>query len=134
MKAAVVGTSGLAIGGPFGGLLFASATPNALEDLLLLTIGTMAAYVSILNLPLRRSEIKKKVNKILSSYISEVQKQMKEDLDAQMKETIKTVNSLVAPFEALCSDQVSRLEASEAKRCSLLNDIRALQAEAANID
>ena len=40
-------------GGPAGGLLFASVTGGTLEDLLLMTIGGLAAYVSVINLPLR---------------------------------------------------------------------------------
>jgi hypothetical protein len=40
-------------GGPVGGLLFASFTPNALEDLMFMAVGGFATYLSVLNLPLR---------------------------------------------------------------------------------
>ena len=134
IRAAVVGTSGLAVGGPIGGLLFAAQTANGLEDLLFFTIGGLAAYVSILNLPLRRADVKKKVNAILANYNSEVQAQMKTDLDAQMKEMRLQINSLVDPFEASCSEEVSRLERLEAERLSRLEEIRSLQARAANVE
>ncbi len=40
-------------GGPVGGLVVASMTSGTLEDLLVMTIGGLAAYVSVINLPLR---------------------------------------------------------------------------------
>lgn len=134
IKAAVVGTSGLAVGGPMGGLLFAAQTANGLEDLLFFTIGGLAAYVSILNLPLRRADVKKKVNAILANYNSEVQAQMKTDLDTQMKEMRLKINALVDPFEASCSEEVSRLERLEAERLLRLEEIRSLQARVANVE
>ena len=42
-------------GGPLGGLFFSGITEGTIEDLLVLTIGGLAAYISVINLPLRCS-------------------------------------------------------------------------------
>lgn len=60
------------------GLLAASMLHNTVEDLLALTVAGLASYVAVLNLPLRRSEIKKKVSNIATNYIEHVTASMKE--------------------------------------------------------
>lgn len=40
-------------GGPVGGVLMSGLTGGTFEDLLMLTIGGLAAYVSVINLPLK---------------------------------------------------------------------------------
>lgn len=54
------------------GLLAANMLHNSLEDLLALTIAGLASYVAVLNLPLKRSEIKAKVAKRAGNFADSV--------------------------------------------------------------
>lgn len=60
------------------GLLAASALGNTLEDLLALTVAGLASYVAVLNLPLKRSEIKSKVGKVAGNFVESVTAAMAE--------------------------------------------------------
>jgi len=54
------------------GLLAAGWLGNTLEDLLALTVAGMASYVAVLNLPLKRSDIKAKVAKVANNFMEGV--------------------------------------------------------------
>lgn len=85
IRQAFVGTAGVAVGGPLAGMLVAGVTPNALEDLLFLTVGGLASYASVLNLPLRRAEIKKRAGKAAADLVGQLQERMRADLDQQVR-------------------------------------------------
>ncbi|KAG1680578.1 hypothetical protein FOA52_015025 [Chlamydomonas sp. UWO 241] len=134
IRQAVVGTASFAVGGPVGGLLFASFTPNALEDLLFMAVGGLATYLSVLNLPLRRAEVKQRFGKILANFIGDVQARMEEDLNAQLAEVEAKVRARVSPLEGACSAEVQRLEGLEARRVQLGAELEGLQAKAASLE
>lgn len=60
------------------GLLTASLIGNTLEDILALTVAGLASYVAVLNLPLKRSEIKGKVSKVATNFVQGVSDAMAE--------------------------------------------------------
>ena len=68
LREAFLGTAGTAAGALGGGLLATSVLPNTLEDILALSLAGLASYVSVLNLPLRRSKIKSKVGTIATNF------------------------------------------------------------------
>jgi hypothetical protein len=68
LKEAFLGTAGAAAGALGAGFLATSWLPNTLEDVLALCLAGLASYVSVLNLPLRRSNIKAKVAKIANNF------------------------------------------------------------------
>lgn len=43
--------------------------PNTLEDVLAIALAGLAAYVALLNLPLRRAEAKAKLEKVAGNFI-----------------------------------------------------------------
>lgn len=60
------------------GLLATSLIGNTLEDILALTVAGMASYVAVLNLPLKRSDIKAKVAQRASKFVEGVTAAMAE--------------------------------------------------------
>jgi hypothetical protein len=56
------------------GVLDAAILPTTLEDLLALTVAGAAAYVGVLNLPLKRSDAKAKVRRTALKFAQEVQR------------------------------------------------------------
>jgi hypothetical protein len=67
----IVGAQGL-------GLLAASWFKGTLEDLLALTVAGLASYVAVLNLPLKRSDIKAKVARVAGNFADSVTSAMAE--------------------------------------------------------
>jgi hypothetical protein len=60
------------------GLLAAGWFKGTLEDLLALTVAGLASYVAVLNLPLKRSDIKGKVAKVAGNFADSVTSAMAE--------------------------------------------------------
>lgn len=60
------------------GLLATSLMGNTLEDILTLAVAGMASYVAVLNLPLKRSEIKGKVGRVANNFVEGVTAAMAE--------------------------------------------------------
>lgn len=60
------------------GLLATSLMGNTLEDILALAVAGMASYVAVLNLPLKRSDIKGKVSKVADNFVEGVTAAMAE--------------------------------------------------------
>jgi hypothetical protein len=64
------------------GLLSASLLRSTLEDFLVLAVAGMASYVAVLNLPLKRSEIKAKVGNRANNFVDGVAAAMAEVREA----------------------------------------------------
>lgn len=56
----MLGTAGTAVGAPVFGLLAMEVAQSGLEDVALALASGLVSYVALLNLPLRRAEIKQK--------------------------------------------------------------------------
>ena len=72
VREAVVGTALGAAGSAAGGVVLTWILPNGLEDFLALAVAGLAAYVGVLNLPLRRAEAKAKLRTASSRLQAEV--------------------------------------------------------------
>ena len=49
-----------------------------------MSIGGLASYISVLNLPLRRAEIKRRGGKAMAGFVAEVQQRMQADMEQQV--------------------------------------------------
>ena len=68
VREAVLSTAGTAAGAGAFGVLLTSILPTTVEDLLALSLAGMAGYVSILNLPMRRAEAKRKLESVTNTF------------------------------------------------------------------
>jgi hypothetical protein len=133
IREAFLGTAGSAAGAQGLGLLAAGWMHNTLEDILALTVAGLASYVSVLNLPLKRSEIKAKVSKIAGNFADTVSGAMEAELDAEVAKTAARVAAAVAPLEAAWQRELEALRASEAARAALAEALGDMERRAANL-
>ncbi|KIY92924.1 hypothetical protein MNEG_15040, partial [Monoraphidium neglectum] len=130
---AFLGTAGSAAGAQGLGLLAASWISNTLEDILALSVAGLASYVSVLNLPLKRSEIKAKISKISGNFADTVLVAMEEELDAEVQRTRRRVLAEVEPLEAAWRAELAALRASEAARAEKEAALQEMERRAANL-
>jgi hypothetical protein len=133
IREAFLGTAGSAAGAQGLGLLAAGWMHNTLEDILALTVAGLASYVSVLNLPLKRSEIKGKISKIAGNFADTVCGAMEAELDAEVDKTSARVAAAVAPLEAAWQRELEALRASEAVRARLAEALADMEKRAANL-
>ncbi|GFH06916.1 uncharacterized protein HaLaN_01636, partial [Haematococcus lacustris] len=119
---------------PTLGLLVSSWISNTLEDLVVLGVAGAAAYASVLNLPLRRAEIKGKVARLATSFVNDVQQAMREQLNQELENTVETISSLVAPLESAAEEEVQRLADLEQQRRTLSTQVQELTRRIADLD
>lgn len=64
VRQAVMGTAGTAAGAGVAGFFATTLLPTTLEDLLALALASAVGYVSVINLPLRRAEAKRRLEEL----------------------------------------------------------------------
>ena len=90
-------------------LLLTSILPTTLEDLLAIGLGAAFAYASVLNIPVRRMEAKKKVRDEVRRLVKAVHDDMDAEERVRMEECVATVNELIGPLDSLLCAEISRL-------------------------
>jgi hypothetical protein len=92
-------------------LLLTSILPTTLEDLLAIGLGAAFAYASVLNIPVRRMEAKKKVRDEVRRLVKAVHEDMDAEQRARMEECEATVTLLIGPLDSLLRAEIDRLSA-----------------------
>jgi hypothetical protein len=133
VREAFLGTAGSAAGAQGLGLLAASWLGSGLEDLLAVTVAGLAGYVSVLNLPLRRADIKAKVARAAAALGAELEGRMSAELAAAVDGCASRVAADAAPLEAAFEAEIGRLEAAEARRQRLEAAVADLLRRAADL-
>ncbi|WIA16861.1 hypothetical protein OEZ85_013792 [Tetradesmus obliquus] len=133
LREAFLGTAGSAAGAQGLGLLAASWLKGGLEDLLALTVAGLASYVAVLNLPLKRADIKGKVARVAGNFADSVTTAMAEESDTAVEATTSQVLQQVAPLEAAWQAQLQQLQASEARRAQLAEALQVMEKRTANL-
>ena len=83
-----------------------SIMPTTLEDLLITAVAGVFAYLSVLNLPLRRAETKAKVQKVANNFANEVNMGMETELERALDETCQSITSWIDPLVDKARDEV----------------------------
>lgn len=73
------------------GLLATSALASSIEDLLAVTVAGLAGYVSVLNLPLKRADIKAKVARTATNFAAGLDARMASELGASLDGCVEQV-------------------------------------------
>lgn len=133
IKDAFLGTAGAAAGAQGIGLLATSLMGNTLEDILALAVAGMASYVAVLNLPLKRSDIKGKVSKVATNFVEGVAAAMAEETEAAVDTTINQVLAAVEPLETAWRAELQRLQGNEARRSDLAEALTTMERRTANL-
>lgn len=134
VRDAVLSTAGSAAGAGAFGVVMASVLPTKLEDFLALALSAAVGYASVLNLPLRRADAKKKVEAAAQALSQDVQGKMQAELQVALGRCEREVVALIEPLEELTAAEVARAERERAARQGLFDEVGALQSKVENVE
>lgn len=134
VRSAVLGTASTAAGAGAMGLLLTSVLPTTLEDLLALALAGAVGYASVLSLPLRRAEAKRKLEEAAQAGAKRVLEDMEVELQGALRVLEREVGALVAPLEALTAAEIESVEAAERKRGGLDNRLEGVKRRVAAVE
>ncbi|KAK9847358.1 hypothetical protein WJX84_004848 [Apatococcus fuscideae] len=134
VREAVVGTVGTAVGAGALGIILTTILQSASEDILAVGLAGLAGYASVLNLPVRRSKVKAKLEQRASKFAQELGRQLQEELQQTTEQCLADVRAFMRPVEAATKAERDRLVDAEARRSKLSDRLRTLQERAAKIE
>lgn len=134
LRDAVMGTAGTAAGAAMLGVVTTWILPTAAQDLVALAVAGAVAYTSVLNLPLRRADTKKKLQDAAAQFVAELEGRMVAELEASLAATRAGVLELTGPLEAYAEREVLRVTGLQAKQQQLVEDLAALQQQTARLE
>lgn len=134
VREAVISTAGTAAGAGAFGVFLTAILPTTVEDLLALSLASMVGYVSILNLPMRRAEAKRKLEAVANTFAQDIQSKMEAELSHSLAVCEAEVLAFIAPLEQLTAAEVRRLEAAEGGREQLVESLDRLKLRVANVE
>jgi GTP-binding protein EngB required for normal cell division len=129
VRQAAVATAGSAGAALALGVLLTAALPTFGEDALSLALAGTGAYVGVLNLPLRRAEVKAKLVRAADAFAAELEAAMEAELAQALATAVGDVTALVAPWEAAAQAEAAAVAAAQARREAEDAKLRALQAK-----
>jgi thiamine monophosphate synthase/GTP-binding protein EngB required for normal cell division len=129
VRQAAVATAGSAGAALALGVLLTAALPTFGEDALSLALAGTGAYVGVLNLPLRRAEVKAKLVRAADAFAAELEAAMEAELAQALAAAVGDVTALVAPWEAAAEAEAAAVAAAQARREAEDAKLRALQAK-----
>lgn len=127
IREAVYSTVGAAGAAFFVAVFLSGFLDNWAEDILAFSLTAAVGYVSVLSLPLKRAEAKKKARTVAESFLEEVEAAMEAEFELKVTAATKQVRATVAPWEAAAKATEAEVAASQAKRDQLARDMSQLQ-------
>lgn len=110
VKVAVTSSVNTAASATGLGLVLTSVLPNTLEDLLAVGLSAAIGYTSLLNIPVRRMEAKKKVKTLVSALVQSVHDAMDEEREQAMQQCERAVSHMVDPLDRIIQAEIVRLQ------------------------
>jgi GTPase SAR1 family protein len=133
VREAFLGTAGQAAGAQGAALVAAGLLPTAAEDAAAFAVAALASYVAVLNLPLRRAEIKAKVSKAAGKFADEVVGKMEAEVEAATAATRERVSEMVAGPRAEWERELKRVEQEQRELEALAERLREMEVRVANV-
>jgi len=134
VREAVLSTASTAAGAGAFGVLLTTILPTTVEDLLALGLSAAVAYASVLNLPLKRAETKKKAELATEAAAAEVQRRMEAELQSALQLCEGEVMSFIKPLEELAVEAAEKADAAVVKAKALTAEVAELQRKVANVE
>lgn len=134
VREAVLSTASTAASAAGLGVILTSILPTTLEDLMVLAVSAAIGYASVLNLPLRRAEAKKKLEAAAAAAASEVQRKMEVELNTALDACEAQIIEFIGPLEAMTAAELARADAAVESMRSLGEEIALLQRRVADIE
>ena len=133
VREAVLSTASTAASAAGLGVILTSVLPNTLEDLLALGLSAAVGYASLLNLPLRRAEAKKKLETLVASATADVQAAMERELEAAISDCEANILRFITPLELLTVMEVERADGALQGLIHLSDEIEVLKEQVARL-
>jgi len=134
VREAVLSTASTAAGAGAFGVLLTTLLPTTVEDLLALGLSAAIAYASVLNLPLKRAETKKKAELVTEAAAAEVQKRMESELQSALQQCEGEVMSFIQPLEEFAVQAAEEADAAVLKAKEFAAEVAELQKKVANVE
>ena len=115
VRAAVTSSINTAASAAGLGLVLTYILPNTLEDLLALAFSAAVGYTSLLNIPVRRIEAKKKIKSQISEIVETIHDEMDSQRNAQLQACQDSVEAMIAPLQAKVQQESLRLDTNMKK-------------------
>lgn len=112
IQEAVVSSASTAASAGGLALLLTYLLPTTLEDLLAVGLSAAIGYASLLNIPVRRIEAKKKIEQQVDSSIQAIHLSMDARREAALEACIGKVNDLTAPLNEYVAAEMQRVESN----------------------
>lgn len=134
IRDAVNATGGTALAAVGVGFFLTLILPNTAEDLLAVSLSLLIGYVALLNLPLKRGEIKSRIRKMKDLIGGELTKQFELRLTGALEETNKKVNQMINPLEMMFKKELDQVVENEKLRSEVEANMKGLKREILNIE
>jgi len=103
------------------------------EDVLVYALALAGAYISVLSLPLKRSEIKAKVRRTADTFLDELEQAMEKECTREVSEVGESVSTMCAPWEASARAEAARVAECIDARRRLKSSLDELLRDVANL-
>eukprot|EP00890_Picochlorum_soloecismus_P001079 jgi/Picsp_1/1972/NSC_05438-R1_protein len=97
--------------------------PTTLEDLLALGLSAAVGYTSLLNIPVRRMEAKKKIRSQLDAIVQGIHNDMDREREKALRDCDQTVSDMLAPLDTHVKSELLRLESCLAQLIEYSNQV-----------
>eukprot|EP00210_Caulerpa_lentillifera_P008584 g8188.t1 len=134
IRDAVNATGGTAIAAVSIGFILTLILPSTFEDILAVSISLLIGYVALLNLPLRRGEIKSKIRKLRDLIGGELMKEFDDQLSEALEDTTLKINKMINPLEIMFNNELDRVIQNEKLRSEVESNLNKLKREILNIE
>jgi GTP-binding protein EngB required for normal cell division len=128
VRQAAVATAGSAGAALAVGVVLTAVLPSFGEDALSLALAALGAYVGLLNLPLRRAEVKAKLQRAADAFAAELDAALQDELRDELGAALSDVQRLVEPWEAAAAAEAATVAAAQKRRDAEDDSLRKLQA------
>lgn len=134
IRDSVNATAGTAVAAVGIGVVLTLVLPYTSEDFLALALSLVIGYVALLNLPLRRGEVKGKVRRVSSEVFKELDGGMDNSLEETLNECDSEVMGMIEPLEMVFEADVQQVKDAESNRIELASKLEAFKTRIANVE
>jgi len=128
VRQAAVATAGSAGAALAAGVVLTAVLPTFGEDALSLALAGLGAYVGLLNLPLRRAEVKQKLQRAADAFAAELDGALLQELAQELDAALSDVAAAVQPWEEAAQDELRAVQQQQQRRDGEDDRLRDLQA------
>jgi len=133
LRESAAGTAAGVGGAALLGACLTAILPTFAEDALALALAAAAAYLALINLPLRRGDAKAKARRAAANFGAAVDGALAGELEGEVRAVAAAVAALTAPLAAAASARAAAARAARDRCAALAAEVAALRRRAAAV-